>query len=78
MPVARPISTLKGTWTRLLDTERLRRSSQVLSIIDGNVCIFGGEIKPREPLDDKVDVVSLKPGEHPHPLALARHHGIHD
>ncbi|KAL6711099.1 hypothetical protein ACN47E_006974 [Coniothyrium glycines] len=62
MPVARPISTLKGTWTRLLDTERLRRSSQVLSVVDHHVLIFGGEVKPREPVDSKVDVLSLKPG----------------
>ncbi|KAI4701292.1 hypothetical protein J4E81_003032 [Alternaria sp. BMP 2799] len=55
-----PISTLKGSWKRLLDDERLRRSSQVLSVVDDHVCIFGGEVKPREPLDDKVDIVSLK------------------
>ena len=65
MPVTRPISTLKGTWTRLLDNERLRRSSQVLSVIDHTVCIFGGEVKPREPVDDKVDIFSLKPGKIP-------------
>ncbi|KAH7394437.1 kelch repeat protein-like protein [Pyrenochaeta sp. MPI-SDFR-AT-0127] len=59
MPVGRPISVLKGSWTRLLDTERLRRSSQVLSVIDQTVCIFGGEVKPREPVDDKVDLFSL-------------------
>jgi hypothetical protein len=62
MPVSMPISTLKGSWKRLLDDERLRRSSQVLSVIDQHVCIFGGEVKPREPIDDKIDIVSLKPG----------------
>lgn len=62
MPVGRPINMLKGTWTRLLDTERLRRSSQVLSVIDQTVFIFGGEVKPREPVDDKVDLFSLKSG----------------
>ncbi|CAN9358963.1 unnamed protein product [Alternaria alternata] len=61
MPVSMPISTLKGSWKRLLDDERLRRSSQVLSVIDQHVCIFGGEVKPREPIDDKIDIVSLKP-----------------
>ncbi|KAF1943491.1 galactose oxidase [Clathrospora elynae] len=60
MPVAMPISTLKGSWTCLLDDERLRRSSHVLSVIDQTVCIFGGEVKPREPIDDQVDVFSLK------------------
>jgi hypothetical protein len=57
-----PISTLKGTWTRILDEDRLRRSSQVVSVIDQTVCIFGGEVQPRQPVDDKVDVFSLKPG----------------
>ncbi|KAF2030527.1 kelch repeat protein-like protein [Setomelanomma holmii] len=56
-----PIHFLKGTWTRLLDTERLKRSSQVLSVIDQTVCIFGGEVQPRQPVDNKVDVFSLKP-----------------
>ncbi|KAF2853426.1 kelch repeat protein-like protein [Plenodomus tracheiphilus IPT5] len=61
MPVSLPINTLKGTWIRLLDTERLRRSSQVLSVVGQTVCVFGGEVKPREPVDDKVDVFSLEP-----------------
>lgn len=56
-----PINTLKGTWTRLLDTERLRRSSQVLSVVNQKVCIFGGEVKPREPVDNKIDIFSLQP-----------------
>jgi hypothetical protein len=68
MPMIRkPISTLKGTWTRLIDEERLRRSSHVLSVIGDSVCIFGGEVKPRQPVDDKVDVFSLKAGMVPYP-----------
>ncbi|KNG51951.1 kelch repeat protein [Stemphylium lycopersici] len=55
-----PISTLKGSWKRLVDDERLRRSSQVISVIDSNVYIFGGELKPREPIDDKVHIFPLK------------------
>jgi hypothetical protein len=61
-----PISTLQGTWTRILDEDRLRRSSQVVSVIDQTVCIFGGEVQPRQPVDDKVDIFSLKPGTGPH------------
>jgi hypothetical protein len=71
MPMIRkPISTLKGTWTHLIDDERLRRSSQVLSVIDNTVCIFGGEVKPRQPVDDKVDVFSLMPGMVPSPIKV--------
>jgi hypothetical protein len=73
MPIRKPISTLKGTWTRLLDTERLRRSSQVLSVIDQTVCIFGGEVHPRQPVDDKVDVFSLQPGIVPHVSIMVLH-----
>jgi hypothetical protein len=59
----KPINMLKGTWTRLLNEDRLQRSSQVLSVIDQTVCIFGGEVQPRKPVDDKIDVFSLKPGK---------------
>lgn len=65
MPVSKPINTLKGSWKRLMNDERLRRSSHVLSVVDSNVCIFGGEVKPREPVDDKVDVIPLKSGMQP-------------
>jgi hypothetical protein len=58
-----PVNTLKGTWMRVLDTDRLRRSSQVLSVIGDRICIFGGEVQPRQPVDDKVDVLSLKPSK---------------
>ncbi|KAH7112564.1 kelch repeat protein-like protein [Dendryphion nanum] len=54
-----PVSTLTGTWTRLLAADRLRRSSQILSVVDQSVCIFGGEVLPREPVDNQVDVFSL-------------------
>jgi hypothetical protein len=73
MPMMKkPINMLKGTWTRLLNEDRLQRSSQVLSVIDQTVCIFGGEVKPRQPVDDKIDVFSLKPGE---PRFIAIEHG---
>ncbi|KAH6642904.1 kelch repeat protein-like protein [Boeremia exigua] len=61
MPVSMPINTLKGTWQRLVKNDRLKRSSQVLSVIDNQVCIFGGEIQPRQPVDDKVDIITLSP-----------------
>lgn len=63
MPVSMPINTLKGNWQRLIKTDRLKRSSQVLSVVNSHVCIFGGEVQPRQPVDDKVDVLSLNAGE---------------
>ncbi|KAL5119728.1 hypothetical protein ACEQ8H_002334 [Pleosporales sp. CAS-2024a] len=57
----KPINMLKGTWKRVLETDRLARSSHVLSVIDDTVCIFGGEVQPRQPVDNQVDILSLKP-----------------
>ncbi|KAF2475906.1 galactose oxidase [Lindgomyces ingoldianus] len=56
-----PVSQLTATWSRLLVSDRLRRSSQVLSVVNQTVCIFGGEVLPRQPVDDQVDVFSLTP-----------------
>ncbi|ORY14127.1 kelch repeat protein-like protein [Clohesyomyces aquaticus] len=56
-----PVNSLRATWTRLLVSDRLRRSSQVLSVVDQSICMFGGEVVPRQPIDDKVDVFSLTP-----------------
>lgn len=62
MPVAMPVNTLKGTWRRLVKNDRLKRSSQILSVVNGQVCIYGGEVQPRQPLDDKVDIIALNAG----------------
>jgi hypothetical protein len=64
MPVSLPMNTLKGNWSRLHNTERLRRSSHVVSVIDQTVCIFGGEVQPRQPIDDQIDILSLQSGTH--------------
>ncbi|KAF2450701.1 kelch repeat protein-like protein [Karstenula rhodostoma CBS 690.94] len=59
MPISRPIWNLNGKWARLHDAERLRRSSQVLSVIGNTAYIFGGEVQPRQPVDNKLDVLPL-------------------
>lgn len=56
------INMLKGNWQRLAKSDRLKRSSQVLSVVDNQVCIFGGEVQPRQPIDDKVDILSIDAG----------------
>lgn len=61
MPV-KPTSFVEGQWRRLLSNERLRRSSQVVSVVDQTVCIFGGEVQPRQPVDNQIDVFSLTSG----------------
>jgi hypothetical protein len=51
--------TLQAKWSKLLDVEILQRSSQALSVVDNKVYVFGGELRPREPRDNVVHVVSL-------------------
>lgn len=44
---------------RLLESEILRRSSQIVSAVGDRMYIFGGELRPREPRDNDVHAVSL-------------------
>ncbi|TKY86952.1 hypothetical protein EX895_003629 [Sporisorium graminicola] len=71
MTVSKPIWSLHGTWTRLAANDRLRRSSQALSIIRNTAYIFGGELQPRQPVDNRIDTVALttstKPTANPRP-----------
>lgn len=48
-----------GTWKRLLDSDTLRRSSQVVASFGNQLFLFGGEIQPRQPVDNHVHLVSL-------------------
>ncbi|EGU85028.1 hypothetical protein FOXB_04448 [Fusarium oxysporum f. sp. conglutinans Fo5176] len=54
----------RATWTRITSSKRLYRSSQAVSSVGQKVYIFGGELLPREPVDNRVDVVSLDTQEH--------------
>ena len=54
--------TITGTWHKALEAEVLQRSSQIVSVVDGNAYIFGGELRPREPRDNDVHVVSFRGG----------------
>ncbi|KAF2713928.1 galactose oxidase [Pleomassaria siparia CBS 279.74] len=59
----KPISILKANWSRLSTSERLRRSSHVVAVVDQTVYIYGGEVEPRKPLDSQIDVLSLTSNE---------------
>ncbi|KAF9729133.1 hypothetical protein PMIN06_000039 [Paraphaeosphaeria minitans] len=59
MPVTKPLWHHNGKWARLHEAERLRRSSQALSVIDTTAYIFGGEVHPRQPVDAALDVLPL-------------------
>src|SRR6266536_5644821 len=52
---------LKGKWHRI-NAPSLPRSSHSLSVIDGRAYVFGGEINPREPIDNDMHVIILPSG----------------
>lgn len=49
---------INGTWERI-SIPPLPRSSHSLDIISGNAYVFGGEINPREPVDNDMHVITL-------------------
>lgn len=48
-----------ATWKRLINHSDLQRSSHVVSVTSKHVYVFGGELVPREPRDDKIFDVDL-------------------
>ncbi|KIW03372.1 uncharacterized protein PV09_05580 [Verruconis gallopava] len=50
--------TLK--WQRIASSDDLRRSSQTIGVANGRLDVFGGELKPREPVDNKLYHVDLQ------------------
>ncbi|KAG9229962.1 hypothetical protein BJ875DRAFT_172094 [Amylocarpus encephaloides] len=52
---------LKAKWNRI-DGPPLPRSSHSLSIIAGRAYVFGGEINPREPVDNDMHIITLPSG----------------
>ncbi|OAA35462.1 Kelch repeat protein [Beauveria brongniartii RCEF 3172] len=48
-------------WSRLVATQRLYRSSQTVTVVGQKAYIFGGELVPRQPVDNKFDIVEISP-----------------
>lgn len=60
-----PTMPLKASpWRKIPTDISLPRSSHSLAIIKGKAYIFGGEYKPREPVDNNVHVFTLPQSEH--------------
>ncbi|KAL4924105.1 Kelch repeat protein [Aspergillus undulatus] len=53
----------RAVWKKLLVDPSIQRSSQSLSVVGSNAYIYGGELRPREPVDSSVYYVPLEPGE---------------
>lgn len=69
--VASSTMPLRGTWKRISIGDPLPRSSHSLNVIKGMAYIFGGEIRPRVPVDNDMHLVTL-----PLPGADADHRAI--
>lgn len=62
--VAKPTMPLKANWKRIPTDVHLPRSSHSLSIVKGKAYVFGGEVKPREPVDNDMHEFTLPQSEH--------------
>lgn len=51
---------ISATWTKLATSDHLQRSSHVVSVVDGDAYISGGELLPRQPRDNHVYKLNLK------------------
>ncbi|VUC26694.1 unnamed protein product [Clonostachys rosea] len=60
----------KATWTRVVSSASLDRSSQAASIVSNKLYLFGGELQPRQPVDNKVHLIDLAQGSDPTPQSL--------
>lgn len=52
-------SIISARWTKLAATSRLCRSSHILSADASKIFIFGGELLPRQPVDNHVDQIDV-------------------
>ena len=58
-----PTTPLRATFRPLRGPPHLPRSSHTLTVVRNRAYIFGGEIKPREPVDNAVHVITLPSAE---------------
>ncbi|KAL5352531.1 hypothetical protein ACLOAV_002479 [Pseudogymnoascus australis] len=52
---------VSASWTSLLTSDELQRSSHILSVVNGSAYLYGGELLPRQPRDNHVYRVDPKP-----------------
>ncbi|BGO91466.1 hypothetical protein NBRC10512_003127 [Rhodotorula toruloides] len=54
--------TLTASWRKIATLDTLQRSSHSLAVTGGKAYIFGGELKPRQPVDADVHVLDVEDG----------------
>ncbi|KAL4984682.1 hypothetical protein BDW68DRAFT_193499 [Aspergillus falconensis] len=50
---------VRAAWKKLLSDASIQRSSQTVSVIGTNAFVYGGELRPREPVDSAVYRISV-------------------
>lgn len=53
------MANIAAHWTKLASSSHLRRSSHLLSANASTIWIFGGELLPRQPVGNGVDLVNV-------------------
>lgn len=53
------MATISARWTQLVSSSRLRRSSHILSVNTPRAWVFGGELLPRQPVDNALDLIDM-------------------
>lgn len=56
------MAPVSAQWRKVVSSEILQRSSQIISAIHDTVYVFGGELRPREPRDNDVHVIKIQGG----------------
>ncbi|GAO19458.1 uncharacterized protein UV8b_00132 [Ustilaginoidea virens] len=54
----RPANDVQATWERI-DIPSLPRSSHTLNVVSGCAYVFGGEVEPRQPVDNDMHIIRL-------------------
>jgi hypothetical protein len=53
------MATVSAKWHKVHEAEILQRSSHVVAVVNREAHIFGGELRPREPRDNDIHILSL-------------------
>jgi hypothetical protein len=54
---------VSAVWTKVLSHDAISRSSQTLSVVASNAYLYGGELRPREPVDSAVYRIAVGRGK---------------
>ncbi|KAF3105040.1 hypothetical protein TWF569_009607 [Orbilia oligospora] len=53
------MAPIRGTWTKIAESDRLKRSSQNLAVVGQQVYVYGGEVTARVPIDGALELINF-------------------